>query len=677
MTINIFAADIETSGLLHNLEEQGDKARFHNFCYSDLQGSLTTLHPHTKNGKCELEEILSKKVILVMHNGISYDKEALKFFGFDVSNVTFVDTLGLSYYLDLNRPKHGLESYGEESGVPKPEVEDWENLTQRQYDHRVQEDVKIQLYTYKKLKARFEELYGKMTDYEFCTHRVVKYINFKMEQLAEQQNTKFLVDVEHAKDVIKNLEIEIETKTEELKAVMPKKPVYGKHTRPAKPFKKDGSLSSTGEKWKELCKASGVPFDFEGEIRSIKGYEEPKPSSPQQIKDWLTSLGWIPETFKFQRESDGTERKIPQIYIQGSGGMICPSIERLAEDHEVLQHLVGLGVLKHRKGVVQGFIDSIVKDNCCEAGANGFTNTLRLKHRKPFVNLPSTRVLYGHEVRSCVVAKSGMKFCCSDLSAMENLWKFNYQIPFDPEYVESQQSDDFDPHLDIALIGGLVTQAEVDFYKIVNGGFPKENYKQSSELIGYLSMSDEDQKLKIKAISKKRGAGKATNYACQYGAGAATVARTAGVDLKVGKQLVKAYKKLNWSIDAIAKSLTTKETSFGTFQLNPINKIWYHLKTEKDAFSTLVQGSGAYLLDIWIKKCFVLRESGEYKIDGGINLVASVHDEQLIEFKDVFGNENEVERLLSDALGQVNKRLGLPIKFGCDTQFGYKYSEIH
>ena len=48
----------------------------------------------------------------------------------------------------------------------------------------------------------FEELYGELTDYEFCTHKVVKYLNFKMEQLEEQQNTKFKVDVPHAKKVI-------------------------------------------------------------------------------------------------------------------------------------------------------------------------------------------------------------------------------------------------------------------------------------------------------------------------------------------------------------------------------------------------------------------------------------------------------------------------------------------
>jgi hypothetical protein len=240
----------------------------------------------------------------------------------------------------------------------------------------------------------FEELYGELTDYEFCTHKVVKYLNFKMEQLEEQQNTKFKVDVPHAKKVIGELEQEIERKTQLLKTAMPKVPEYTKHTRPAKPFKKDGTLSSTGEKWKLLCEEACVDFDFVGEIKKVKCFNEPNPASSAQVKDWLFSLGWIPETFKYVKDDSGNERSIPQVYVQGSGGQVCPSIEKLAEEHEELQHLVGLGVLSHRKSCVKGFLDSLVGGEYVEASANGFTNTLRLKHRKPCVNLPSSRVVY-------------------------------------------------------------------------------------------------------------------------------------------------------------------------------------------------------------------------------------------------------------------------------------------
>lgn len=675
--VKIYCADLEATGLLHHLIEQGDKAKMHNFCAKSIEtGSMWTFHTDTEADRNKISKFLDRDIVLIMHNGICYDRNALKFFGYDVSKVHFVDTLALSWYLDLNRPRHGLESYGEEFGVPKPEIKDWNDLTQEDYDERVQEDVKIQFLTYKKLKSRFEEIYGKMSDYQFCTHKVVKYLNFKMEQLSEQEQTKFKVDVPKAKSLVEQFTKEIEFKVEQLKSVMPEVPVYQKHKRPAKPYKQNGELSATGIKWKALTDKSKKPFDYDGEIKTIKSYAEPNPNSSAQIKSWLDSLGWIPETFKYVKDEDGSERKIPQIYVQGSGGQVCPSIEKLAEENPALEHLVGLGVLSHRKGCVQAFVDSAIFGEYVEAGANGFTNTLRLKHRKPCVNLPSTRVIYGEEVRSCLVARDGMLLGGADLSSLENRIKFNLQLPYDRSYVMSQMSEDFDPHLEIAQEGGLLKDYEVWFYKIEKEGFSRGNYPESEELDNLLSKPDGDKKSLLKSISEVRGKGKGTNYSCQYGAGAATVARTAGVSLSVGKSLVKAYKKVNWSIEKIAESQKVKKTSFGSFQLNPFNGIWYSLKTEKDRFSTLVQGTGAYVLDIWLKYQFNIRENPEYGFDEhGVKLLATFHDEQIIEFKEDF--KESAERLIRDALDKVNKNFKLEIPFGCDVQFGKNYSDIH
>lgn len=670
----IYNADLESSGLLHHLIEQGEKAKLHNFCAKSVEtGEMWTLHANTEKEKETLNKFLNREIILIMHNGICYDKNALIHFGYDVSKIHFVDTLALSWYLDLNRAKHGLEDYGVEAGVPKPVINDWENLTQDDYDNRVQEDVRIQEYVYKKLKARFEELYGEMSDYDFCTHRVVKYLNFKMEQLAEQQNTRLRIDVPRAKELIEEFSVLIDEKTELLKSVMPKVPVYSKSTKPAKPFKKDGSLSATGIKWKELTEKAKVDFDFDGEIKTIKSYDEPNPQSPQQIKDWLFSLGWIPETFKYDKNEDGSERKIPQIYVPQSGGMLCPSIEKLADETEEVQALVGLGVVKHRKGSIQGFLDSLIFGEYIEAGAKGFTNTLRLKHRKPCVNLPSSRVAYGEDVRGCIIAREGKRFVCSDLSSMENIWKFNYQLPYDPDYVMSQQSDDYDPHLDIAVEGGILTQAQADFYKIKKGGFSEDDYNKTSDLISLLSASEFEIESILKSVGKSRGKGKNTNYGCQYGAGASTISRTAGVDLATAKKLVKAYKKLNWSINEIAKNQIRKTVSHGMYQWNPYSKMWYYLKTEKDSFSTLVQGSGSYLLDLWLKCIDNIKVRDGIKDE--LRLCMTQHDENLQEFQSI--TDDEVNCIFQEALDMVNKTLKVKIPFGCDTQIGLKYNEIH
>ena len=675
--VKIYCSDLESTGLLHHLIEQGDKAKMHNFCAKSVEsGSMWTFHTDTDQDKEKISKFLDRDIVLIMHNGICYDRDALKFFGYDVSKVHFVDTLALSWYLDLNRPRHGLESYGDEFGVPKPKIKDWNDLTQEDYDERVQEDVKIQYLTYKKLKSRFEEIYGKMSDYQFCTHKVVKYLNFKMEQLSEQEQTKFKVDIPKAQSLVAQFTKEIEFKVEQLKSVMPQVPVYQKHKRPAKPYKQNGELSATGIKWKALTDEHKKPFDYDEEIKTVKSYAEPNPNSSAQIKAWLDSLGWIPETFKYVKDDDGNERKIPQIYVQGSGGQVCVSIEKLSKKNPALEHLVGLGVLSHRKGCVQAFVDSAVFGEYVEAGANGFTNTLRLKHRKPCVNLPSTRVLYGEEVRSCLIAREGKLLGGADLSSLENRIKFNLQLPYDRDYVLSQMSEDFDPHLEIAQEGGLLKDYEVWFYKIEKEGFERSRYPDNEKLEELLAKSDSEKKALIKHISEVRGKGKGTNYSCQYGAGAATVARTAGVSLTVGKALVKAYKKVNWSIERIAASQKVKKTSFGDYQLNPFNGVWYSLKTEKDRFSTLVQGTGAYVLDIWLKYQFNLRSDPKYGFgEAGVKLLATFHDEQIIEFKEDF--KESAELLIQDALDKVNKSFRLEIPFGCDVQFGKKYSDIH
>ena len=48
----IYNADLESSGLLHHLIEQGDKAKLHNFCAKSVEtGEMWTLHANTEKEK--------------------------------------------------------------------------------------------------------------------------------------------------------------------------------------------------------------------------------------------------------------------------------------------------------------------------------------------------------------------------------------------------------------------------------------------------------------------------------------------------------------------------------------------------------------------------------------------------------------------------------------------------
>lgn len=674
----IYNSDLESTGLLHDLIIQGDKAKLHNFCAMEVgSDKMYLLHTDSQKQRESIQRFLDRDIVLVMHNGVSYDQDALIHFGYDVSKVTFVDTLALSYYLDLERPKHGLESYGIESGVPKPKIDDWESLTQKDYDNRVKEDVKIQSYTYTKLKKRFEELYGKMTDIEFCNHTVVKYLNFKMQMLREKQNTRIKIDEPVASELLGVLDEKLNIKREELRSVMPKVPKYKTRKPPAEPFKQDGELSVSGKNWKALTEEYGLPFTHNEPIKIIGGYAEPNPNSATQIKDWLESVGWKPETFKYVKDKEtGDKRAIAQINLPDSGGELCPSIERLVSKVPEVEQLTGMGILKHRYGLVKGFLDSFIVGTEVEARAAGFTNTLRLKHAKPCANIPSNRSVLGTEIRSCMVAREGKVFCGSDLSSLESNIKLNLQLEVDREGALAELSDDFDPHLDIAMTAGLLNDYEVYFYKIAKECFDVKKYPYSNQLADLLLLDGVERQKKLDAIYEIRAVGKAAYYSCQYGVGADTLAASAGIDVKLARKLVKAFRKINWAIDAIAASHEIKRTSFGVFQKNKFNGFWYHLKYDKDKFSTGVQGTGSYILDIWMFCLFIVRDklqstTGKWYF----NLVGDWHDECLLELNK--GDEDTVKKALLDALEIVNKKLGVEIPFKCSMDFGKNYAEVH
>jgi hypothetical protein len=571
---NIYAADIETSGLIDDMIRQSNP-RLHNLGLIAVDTKKESLFEGSQRG--EIQAFFDTGPTLIMHNGKLFDIEALTFLGYDVSKVKIIDTLPLSWYLEPQRLKHGLAEWGEFFGVPKPKIEDWENQTQEEYNHRVMEDCKIQLSLWKYLQGKLRVLYG---DAEGSYDRFVSYLMWKMDELVMQQRNRWKLDVEAAKNLQKELEKAIEDKVVALTEVMPKVPVKVIKSRPAKPFKKNGDLSSAGEKWKELTESLGLPFEHKADIEVIKEWKDGNPASSSQIKMWLDSLGWEAQTFKFVREEDGTTRQIPQINLKG--GEVCQSVKDLIPKCAGIEHIAGLGILNHRVGVVKGFLRDAVNGEVT-ARASGFTNTLRLTH-KECVNLPSLRVKYGKELRGLLMARPGKILLGSDLSSLEDRLKHHFQWKLDPEYVKTQMTKGFDPHLTIATIAGLISKEDADWYVWYKG---QEHH------------NPEDDK-RFAKLDEIRATGKSTNYACQYGAGVKTIARTAKVSERVAKKLHEAYHKMNWSIAKIASMTLVKKTSFGMWQQNPINKFWYSLREEKDRFSTLIQGSGSYILDIWL-----------------------------------------------------------------------------
>lgn len=439
--------DIEADGLLDEVK------KIHCFSYRTLDNQkIRTIYKYK-----DMRKLLKKCKILVGHNIVQYDIPVLeRILGIEIKARLF-DTLALSWYLNHSRILHGLESYGEDYGKPKPEIDDWHNLSREEYTHRCETDVWINAMVWHQLKAKLMELYENPTE----AGRLIDYLTFKMDCLREQSRSGWRLDVERAKKNSAILTQLKEEKITELTGLMPKVPIIVKKTRPAKPFKKCGNYSSHGANWFALLDKKGLPEDYDGEVDVLVGYEEPKPTSHQQIKDWLFSLGWKPQNFKFTTLKDGTENKVPQVRIEGDEGKeLCPSVLKLADKEPGIKVLEDLTVITHRLDIFNNFL-KFEQDGYLKAEASGLTNTLRFKHKNPLVNLPGVGKPWGKEIRGCLIAPEGYVQCGSDMVSLESSTKRHFMYPYDPEYVKEMSDPNFDEHLDLAKQAGEVTQEDI------------------------------------------------------------------------------------------------------------------------------------------------------------------------------------------------------------------------
>ena len=572
----------------------------------------------------EMRDCLNKVSTLVGHNIIRYDIPVLERLLNITIKATLVDTLALSWYLYPTRTRHGLAVWGEDFGIPKPMVDDWENLPLEEYVNRCKEDVRINTLLWKLQKGDLDALYdGEYKD-------LVEYLTFKMTCAKGQEEEKWKFNEAQGEELLALMIERQDIAKDTLHSVMPEVPKYSKKVRPKEPFKMDGTLSVVGLRWKELVEERNLGFDYQGEVQVFQKNLPPNASSSKQIKDWLFALGWIPATYNFV-----DDRQVPQI--KNSSGLLCSSIENMIKDHPELASLSDLGVLGHRIGIVKGFLESARKGYVV-AGVQGLTNTLRFKH-KTCVNIPSLRKLYGEEIRSLLtVRKDTNELVGSDMCSLEDRTKQHYMWNHDADYVKEMMVEGFDPHLDIAVAANMMTQEQANQYK--EGG-------------------------KTEALDKIRYNAKTANYASTYGAGAATIARQAGMSEKEARKLHKAYWARNWSVKAIAENCKVKVVKGKMWLYNPVSKFWYFLKADKDRFSTLNQGTGTFLFDMWVKE---LKK-------GGVRILGQFHDEVIAEVKQ--GQQEKVKEYFKLAVQEVNNKFSLNRVLDVDVQFGKNYAGIH
>jgi hypothetical protein len=588
--------------------------------------------------------LLRENVIFAGHNLLGWDIPQLERVLKIKITAKIIDTLYLSWYLYPERKLHGLEWWGRELGVAKPEIKSWYDEELVAYVHRCEEDVKINLLLWERQKAYLRSLYLSDTPESLP---IVSYLMFKAECAREQERSRWRLDKAYCQEALALLEAEQQPKIDALKKVMPTVQKRQLKQPPTKPFKKDGTLSVEGAKWQKYLREQGLTKDHNSPIYIVVKEEEPNPGSPPQIKDWLFSLGWEPITFKFVKEDDGTERKIPQVKLPNNPD-ICPSVLELAEKESAIHELAGLSVLQHRIGILKGFLDNVDEGGFLRARVQGLTNTLRFKHTE-IVNLPGVDKPYGKYVRGCLIARDGYELCGSDMNSLEDNTKKHYMYEYDPDYVIEMSQKGFDPHLDLAKRSGAVSEDDVSLY-IAH----KDDQDLGSNMLTI-----------IKQVAGIRKIYKVVNYSAVYGVGAAKLARELKCTVAFAKGLLEGYWSRNWAVQKIAEDCVVKIVNGQKWLFNPVSKFWYSLRADKDRFSTLNQGTGVFCFDTWVREIRRVRSQ----------LTAQFHDEVVLEIKD--GSRDKATLLLKDAISRVNDKLRLNIQLGVDVQFGHRYSDIH
>lgn len=631
------------------------------------------------NKKEDIAKVFSNpNNIIVIHNGRRFDVPALNKLFPDIEiKATIIDSLALSWWLMPNRSKegkkYGLQAFGEDYGVPKPKIADWNSLTYEEYCHRCEEDVKINIRLWEDLKQKGTLMYqNNLNDF----YRLINILNWIMDCSYMQEEQKIKVDVKKTEETLEYFSKLKEEKIEQLKKGMPKIPVKAKRNPPKSPYKKDGSLSETGLKWKRLTEGCNLPFEYDGVIEEVISWEDANPNSVQQKKAWLYSLGWVPKTFKHNRDkATGEVNIVEQIMTEEKE--LCESVLKLAEKEPAIEALSGVTVLTHRMGLLKGFLANKDENDMIYQGLQQLAVSMRWMHAT-IVNLPRYTgkgdIRDGKWIRECLISGEGKKIVQSDLSGIESRTSDHYTFHINPGRIKKTQMPFFDPHCEISVQSSLMSRDEEIYYvfKSALKDFPdlkietfSEIYQPTEEVYRMLALPEAEQKTLMNKIKVQRSKGKTTNYASLYLVGAETLSRNLEISKKEAKKLIDSYWEIHFAVKVATEQFRTINVGDETWAYNPISKFFYYVRNPKDLYSIINQSSAVYCFNMWVWNC----------TQQGIWPVTQSHDDSLYI---VPGNEvDKTKAIIDEAMRKVNEQLQLNVVLDCETQVGLNVAETH
>lgn len=469
---NGFSIDIEANGFVFEV----DTIWVINLEDLDTSEKLQ-LHPFKdKNAKRKLLEWVDKYDCpnIAFHNGLGYDIFALHFIlgiefnvlpdTFAGRNVNFADTFYLSMFLNPDREKHSIEYFGNKLGKNKIDfrqklidvgalnegAEDGAEFLKYHpiMDEYCERDTLVGKLTFISLINEWKEIYGSFDGFTTAYKSGQKAFYL----MACQELTGWKFDTGLAKELTVKIEGMMEEIRCEVEPLLPprklKKTEEKEYKMPAKPYKKDGSLSSHMEKWIEKHSAKLVDnktVEVYGKTVSIEAgkvldIELPMQMANQdQMKDWFLSLGWEPSFWNYKRDEMGkpwrdpvTRQLVETTPKIQEAGKLCPNLEKLEGD--LVKKVVKWLSLRNRQSVLNGWLSNprLPYDGRIGAARTGIAATHRQKHRV-LVNVPkaSEKVLLGKEFRSLFTSEDGFFIAAGDAAALEGRVQGHYTWKYD------------------------------------------------------------------------------------------------------------------------------------------------------------------------------------------------------------------------------------------------------
>jgi DNA polymerase-1 len=356
-------------------------------------------------------------------------------------------------------------------------------------------------------------------------------------------------------------------------------------------------------------------------IKEFK-FDTPNPTSRQQMVTYLKSLGWIPTVF-----TETGQAKVDESVLQGTNIEGADRIARMFR----LQKMMGM--IKDGASGWLKCVDPATSRVHGDVITNG-ANTGRATHSKPNMAQIDKKDL---RMRNVWVAQKGWKLVDCDAASLESRVLGHYLAAYD---------------------GGLFADVSA------NGDLHTHN----QELLGL----------------NKRDSAKGILYALIYGAGDMKLGKLAMSDRGITTYSEYQQKKAGTQIrNEIADSLTgytelvsdIKSVFNNRGYLTGLDKRSLYPRKEYSALNLLIQSAGAIIMKQATVNMYLLLNKQGYKYGRDYNLVATVHDEAVVECRADIAED--VAELMKESIRKAGRDFNFKCILDADARIGNTWAEIH